>query len=473
MSRKKRMIKLLMIISLILAAAGVSGCGGGNTSSNASDSLVTINISRAITTSRATGRLVSSSAIIPAEIVTIMFNISAADMAAIERTVYVDSKAVISESFMVPNGKNRRFSVAALDASGNILYKGETYADLDGSPAHLSITMVSTASVDISGTWSAWHTPQGGNEVGPDCITLTQSGNILSLSGTGFYGKQLTGSGTLNGDGMQLTFTAEAAFCAGTDTVNITGKVSSDGTAVSGSYTKTGGCLDHAGTWRAVKGSCTHTDDKTQPVFGGLTSATAYSATEANLSWNPASDNLTPSSNISYLIFMSTTPGGQNFLSPTYTSHPGDTSFTAFGLLPGATYYFVVRAQDGAGNIDTNTVEKSVTTMGGVSVSAAATASGGYATAPQDNIIDATASIPAGKTVKRITVTLEWGSYSIPDQFQVIYEGNVIYDTSMVSDTGVINVSHDGTSPKVTIRVITNEPNTVWDWSATVIFTLQ
>lgn len=472
MSRKK-IIKLLMIICLILAAAGVSSCGGGSVSTNTSESQVTINLSKTITTSRATGRLISSSAVIPSDIATITFKISAADMTTIERTVSVDNKALISESFMVPNGTSRRFSVEALDASGNILYKGETYADLDGSPTHLSITMVSTVSVDISGTWSAWHTPQGGNEEGPDCITLTQSGKVLSLSGTGLYGRQLTGSGTINGDSMQLTFTTEAAFCTGTDTVNVTGKVSSDGTAISGSYTKTGGCADHAGAWRAVKGSCTHTADTTQPVFGGLTSATAYSATEALLSWNAASDNNTPSASISYLIFMSTKSGGQNLLAPTYTSHPGATSFTAYGLQPDTTYYFVVRAQDGAGNIDTNTVEKSVTTMGGVSVSATATASGGYAAAPQDNTIDASTSIPAGKTVKRVTVDLDWSAYSVPDQFQVIYEGNVIYDTSMVSDFGRINVSHDGASAQVTIRVITNDPNTVWDWSATAIFTLQ
>ena len=44
-----------------------------------------------------------------------------------------------------------------------------------------------------------------------------------------------------------------------------------------------------------------------------------------------------------------------------YTTVAGATSYTITNLTPGNPYYFVVRAQDQAGNIDTNKVEKSAT----------------------------------------------------------------------------------------------------------------
>lgn len=54
--------------------------------------------------------------------------------------------------------------------------------------------------------------------------------------------------------------------------------------------------------------------------------------------------------------------GGQVFTTPAYTTQPGATSYTVSGLAPNATYYFVVRAQDGAGNIDMNRIERSART---------------------------------------------------------------------------------------------------------------
>jgi len=103
--------------------------------------------------------------------------------------------------------------------------------------------------------------------------------------------------------------------------------------------------------------------DVTPPTFGGLVSATAVSPTEINLQWNPASDNRSAAAKIVYLIYMSTTSGGENFAIPSFTTTEGATSFTANGLTPNTTYYFVGRARDEAGNMDTNTVEKSATTL--------------------------------------------------------------------------------------------------------------
>ncbi len=99
------------------------------------------------------------------------------------------------------------------------------------------------------------------------------------------------------------------------------------------------------------------------PTFGGLVSAFATSTTEIGLSWEAATDSITPQGSMQYLIYMSTTPGGQSFTSPSFTTSPGATSFSVTELTPATTYYFVVRAKDEAGNIDGNAVERSATTL--------------------------------------------------------------------------------------------------------------
>ncbi len=89
--------------------------------------------------------------------------------------------------------------------------------------------------------------------------------------------------------------------------------------------------------------------------FAGLSSATP--ATEAaTLSWSSGTGA------VSYNVFQATASGTENFGSPTLTTN-GLSAFLA-PLYPGSnspiTYFFVVRAVDGCGNPDTNTVEKSV-----------------------------------------------------------------------------------------------------------------
>ncbi len=105
------------------------------------------------------------------------------------------------------------------------------------------------------------------------------------------------------------------------------------------------------------------------PVFAGLKSATLCSAGAASapnvvpparsysLSWNPATDPVTPSDKIVYDIYYSSTSGGENFSSPLATTGPGATAYS--GSVPGSgAAYFVVRARDTAGHEDHNTVER-------------------------------------------------------------------------------------------------------------------
>ncbi len=91
-------------------------------------------------------------------------------------------------------------------------------------------------------------------------------------------------------------------------------------------------------------------NESVPPVFNGLETVGSVTLTSLVLSWQPATDNVTPPEHIQYLIYMSRT-SGQDFNTPTYTTPLGATSYTVTGLSPNTTYYFVVRAMDEVGNI--------------------------------------------------------------------------------------------------------------------------
>jgi hypothetical protein len=77
-----------------------------------------------------------------------------------------------------------------------------------------------------------------------------------------------------------------------------------------------------------------------------------------NLSWDPATDNVSPSRRIVYDVYQADKSGGEDFSTPTYTTPAGATSFTTPELPTDQVFYFVVSARDQAGNSDANTVER-------------------------------------------------------------------------------------------------------------------
>jgi len=59
----------------------------------------------------------------------------------------------------------------------------------------------------------------------------------------------------------------------------------------------------------------------------------------------------------------------------------------------------------------------------------------------------------------------EWTAFTIPDQFQVIYEGSTIFDTGLVSGGGsTIVLVPSGTSTQVTVRVNGPQAGTAWTY---------
>jgi len=107
--------------------------------------------------------------------------------------------------------------------------------------------------------------------------------------------------------------------------------------------------------------------DRSPPVFSGLTEAvtcipgpvggTVRSA-PFTLRWTAAADDSTPPRLLVYDVYEAASAGGEDFAAPTYTAKPGATTFTTPALPDDASYYFVVRARDAAGNRDRNAVER-------------------------------------------------------------------------------------------------------------------
>lgn len=102
--------------------------------------------------------------------------------------------------------------------------------------------------------------------------------------------------------------------------------------------------------------------DVTPPVYAGLEETFVVSDNHVLISWQIATDGSEPDYEAIYLIYVSTVSGSFDYSSPSYTSAPGETSYLIADLDPATTYYFVVRAMDRAGNVETNTSQLSLTT---------------------------------------------------------------------------------------------------------------
>lgn len=157
-------------------------------------------------------------------------------------------------------------------------------------------------------------------------------------------------------------------------------------------------------------------------------------------------------------------PAGES----TGVSYGSTIGYKEAGILAGAVVVGAigVDAIGGSGGGGTSFDESNV-----VSVPAAGSSSGGFSSAPQDRVIDGS-SVVGGRTITGVRVTLSYVAYNVPDRFQIIYEGSTIADTGDVSGSDTIQAIGNGSSPLVTIRVITPEGGTLWDWTATVEYSV-
>ncbi len=86
----------------------------------------------------------------PSIVYTISFEISGSDMDTITKDVTLSGQSEITETFEVPNGDSRLFSVQGKGSSGTLLYSGSTTQNLDGTAVSLTISMVMVNTTNVT-----------------------------------------------------------------------------------------------------------------------------------------------------------------------------------------------------------------------------------------------------------------------------------------------------------------------------------
>lgn len=112
--------------------------------------------------------------------------------------------------------------------------------------------------------------------------------------------------------------------------------------------------------------------DGEPPTFAGVVTSVPDSKS-IDLTWAEAADNQTLKKDIRYRVYASLTPGNEDFANPIAVSPPGVPGMSVAasnlilvkttGNVSNTDYYLVVRAADGAGNVDDNKIEVHVTTL--------------------------------------------------------------------------------------------------------------
>ena len=348
------MKKFLLITLLITLVFTNVNCGGGVGSSNTSGkTMVHINIGNVSRITSAEKSLSKTTSSVPSHIVSIRFTITAPDIPTITEEVSVAGKESISVKFEILNGTNRNILIEALDVSGRVKYRKETFVNLDGSDVNIIIEMEPTDLIapvfsglsDINSITETSLTLSW--EPGDDDVTTQENIQYLIYRSTTPGGENFaspgyttaSGATSFNVTGLNPAATYYFVVRAKDETGNIDSNV-----------------IEMSATTLTPP-------DTTAPGFDGVSSVAAASSTALNLSWSAAEDNITTPSDIVYNIYMSTSSGGENLATPSATTGAGVTSYSVTGLSPDTTYYFIVRAKDEAGNIDSNSEERSGTTL--------------------------------------------------------------------------------------------------------------
>jgi len=226
------------------------------------------------------------------------------------------------------NGQTYYYVVRAQDAAGNIeTNTNEVSATASGTgpPAPTNLTAAAIAGGSIRLTWTA---------SSPETNIAQYNIYRATTSGSQDYSSPLDN------------------VSAGTTTYTDT--TTTDGVT----YYYVVRAQDSIGNIETNTNEASATADATAPPAPTNLTATAITDDGIQLSWTASS----PETDVSqYNIYRATTSGGQNYSSPTYTVSAGTTTYTDTSTTDGVTYYYVVRAQNAAGNIETNTNEVSAT----------------------------------------------------------------------------------------------------------------
>lgn len=165
---------------------------------------------------------------------------------------------------------------------------------------------------------------------------------------------------------LLLTTGAAAAFvsaCGGTSTTCGEGTTRDGNKCVAANAGGSGGEAGSTGTGGSAQGGSAGgpVDENSPPDFAGVGAVAPASDTALLVAWQPATDDRSAAGDIRYNVYVATESGMQNFGAPQAEAPAGATSVTLTNQAPGAEQFIVVRAVDGDGVEEANTVELSST----------------------------------------------------------------------------------------------------------------
>ncbi|MEW6440961.1 MAG: fibronectin type III domain-containing protein [bacterium] len=336
-------VRLLPGLALVALLAACGGGAGGD-----SDGLTPVRI---VVGGDAPGDAASIQAV-PPELIegSLWISIYAPDMETMEKEVHVRSEDdVIEVEFLVPNGPERHVLVEAYDASGTLRYSGLSYLELTGAPVTVTVQMLPVEEDFTPPSFPGLAAAEAQSSTSALLSWSPAADDQTQPSGIVYYIYESLSPGLQDFQTPSYTTTAGATSYT---VLNLT---------PGETYYYVVRARDAAGNVDAnvveLEVQTPAAGDTTPPDFAGLSFAEPFPPGEAMLFWSPASDDVSPPSAIEYLIYESQSPGLQDFQNPTFVTAPGAVEHIVTGLQPGFTYYYVVRARDQAGNVDSNTVE--------------------------------------------------------------------------------------------------------------------
>lgn len=186
--------------------------------------------------------------------------------------------------------------------------------------------------------------------------------------------------------------------------------------------------------------------DTVPPTFAGCGALTNVGSRTAMLTWVPAADDHSTSSAITYEIYSGKAAGMQDFLAAPLAKVKAASSIALQDLQPGKPQFFVCRARDAAGNVDTNKVEKAATTAADV----IAPVFGGATDATVDGVLR--------------TVLLGW----TPATDETTGGAAIVYDVYESKTPGVYDFTaapRASSAPGATTLLVTDlEPRSTLNW---------
>ena len=139
----KKITAYLAIISLLFMAFGCGGGGGGSAELKVSQVTVSVDFQR----NNASDMQLKASSIIK-----IRYIVSGPGMQTMSGLVPVTG-TMVEISLIIPNGNQRCILIEALDDLNNVIWKGESCVDLDGSPKSITITLIKVDQTSITGSF--------------------------------------------------------------------------------------------------------------------------------------------------------------------------------------------------------------------------------------------------------------------------------------------------------------------------------